>query len=102
MVGNFETHLAQSDNAHIDKRFDEIMVELHKINGAFATNPDGTTDFSGHKQYHEAMIKAATAQEQFWQELKLEIAKKGVWSLLIIICGLVVVGISAKFGIAGK
>jgi hypothetical protein len=95
-------HLAQSENAHIDKRFDEIMAELHRINGAFATNPDGTTDFSGHKQYHEAMIKAATAQEQFWQELKLEIAKKGVWSLLIIICGLVVVGISAKFGIAGK
>ena len=101
MSDNF-LHLAQSENAHIDKRFDEIMVELHKINGAFATNPDGTTDFSGHKQYHEAMIKAATAQEQFWQELKLEIAKKGVWSLLIIICGLVVVGISAKFGIAGK
>ena len=93
---------SNSNNAHIDKRFDEIMVELHKINGAFATNPDGTTDFAGHKQYHEAMIKAATAQEQFWNELKLEVAKKGIWSLLVIICGLVVVGVSAKFGIGGK
>jgi hypothetical protein len=101
MSDNF-LHLAQSDNAHIDKRFDEIMVELHKINGAFATNPDGTVDFAGHKQYHEAMMKAATAQEQFWQELKLEIAKKGIFSLLVIICGLVVVGISAKFGIGHK
>jgi hypothetical protein len=101
-MSNDAVHLAQSDNAHIDKRFDEIMDALRKINGAFATNPDGTSDFSGHKQYHEAMIKAATAQEQFWQELKLEIAKKGVWSLLIIICGLVVVGVSAKFGIGGK
>jgi hypothetical protein len=91
-----------SDNAHIDRRFDEIMVELHKINGAFATNPDGTTDFAGHKNYHEAMIKAATAQEQFWYELKLEVMKKGIWSLLVIICGLVVVGISAKFGIGHK
>lgn len=99
---NNEFHLAQSDNAHIDKRFDEIMVELYKINGAFATNPDGTTDFAGHRQYHEAMIKAATAQEQFWNELKLEVAKKGIWSLLVIICGLVVVGVSAKFGIGGK
>lgn len=97
-----ELHSTQADNAHIDKRFDEIMVELHKINGAFATNPDGTTDFAGHKQYHEAMIKAATAQEQFWNELKLEVAKKGIWSLLVIICGLVVVGVSAKFGIGGK
>jgi hypothetical protein len=99
-MGNLE--FEKLNNAHIDKRFDEIMVELHKINGAFATNPDGTTDFAGHKQYHEAMIKAATAQEQFWNELKLEVAKKGIWSLLVIICGLVVVGISAKFGIGGK
>lgn len=97
-----EVHLARSDNAHIDKRFDEIMDALHQINSAFATNPDGSTDFSGHRQYHEAMIKAATAQEQFWQELKLEVAKKGIWSLLVIICGLVVVGVSAKFGIGGK
>lgn len=102
MSGEKEFHLAGSDNAHLDKRFDEIMDELRKINGAFATNPDGTTDFDGHRKYHEAMIKAATAQEQFWQELKLEVAKKGIWSLLVIICGLVVVGVSAKFGIGGK
>ena len=102
MSGEMEVHLGKSDNAHLDKRFDEIMVELHKINGAFARNPDGSTDFDGHRQYHEAMIKAATAQEQFWQELKLEVAKKGIWSLLVIICGLVVVGVSAKFGIGAK
>lgn len=95
-------HLAQSDNAHIDRRFDEIMDALRQINGAFATNPDGTTDFDGHRKYHEAMIKAATAQEQFWNELKLEVAKKGIWSLLVIICGLVVIGVSAKLGIGGK
>jgi hypothetical protein len=97
-----ESSLSKTDNAHLDKRFDEIMTELQKINGAFATNADGTTDFAGHKQYHEAMIKAATAQEQFWYELKLEVMKKGIWSLLVIICGLVVVGISAKFGIGSK
>jgi hypothetical protein len=102
MSGDVEVHLAKADNAHIDRRFDEIMDALRQINGAFAINPDGSTDFSGHRQYHEAMIKAATAQEQFWQELKLEIAKKGVWSLLIIVCGLIVVGISAKFGIGTK
>lgn len=99
---NNEFHLAQSDNAHIDKRFDEIMGELQKINGAFAVNPDGTTDFSGHRQYHEAMIKAATAQEAFWYELKLEVMKKGIWGLLVIVCGLIVVGVSAKFGIGHK
>jgi hypothetical protein len=98
MAGDMEVHLGQRDNAHLDKRFDEIMDELRKINGAFARNPDGSVDHDGHRQYHEAMIKAATAQEQFWQELKLEVAKKGIWSILVIICGLVVVGVSTKIG----
>ena len=102
MSGEKEFHLAGSDNAHLDRRFDEIMDALRQINGAFATNPDGSTDFAGHRNYHEAMIKAATAQEQFWYELKLEVMKKGIWSLLVIICGLVVVGVSAKFGIGAK
>ncbi len=97
-----EVHLAQSDNAHIDKRFDEIMDELRNISSAFAKNADGSVDFEGHRRYHEAMIKAASAQEQFWQDLKLEIAKKGVWGLLTIIVGLALVGISAKFGIGAK
>lgn len=102
MSVDMEVHLTKADNAHLDKRFDEIMDELRKINGAFARNPDGSTDFEGHRNYHEAMIKAATAQEQFWRELKLEVAKKGIWSLLVIICGLVVIGVSAKFGIGHK
>lgn len=97
-----EVHLAKSDNAHIDKRFDEVMDVLQKMNGAFAKNPDGSVDYDGHRKYHESMIAAAEAQTQFWRELKLEIAKKGVWGLLVIICGLVLVGISAKLGLGAK
>jgi hypothetical protein len=95
-------NLTQKDNDHIDKRFDEVMEELSKINSAFAKNPDGSVDHAGHRQYHEAMIQAADAQKQFWQELRLDIAKKGVWGLLIIVVGLVLVGLSAKLGIASK
>jgi len=97
-----EVHLSKSDNTHFDKRFDEILTELKKINGAFARGPDGLVDFDGHRRYHESMIEAAEAQTLFWRELKLEIAKKGVWGLLIIISGLVLVGLSAKFGIPPK
>jgi hypothetical protein len=99
---NNEIHLARSDNAHLNKRFDEIMDELRKINGAFARNLDGSTDFEGHRRYHESMIESAEAQTLFWRELKLEVAKKGVWGLLVIICGLVLVGLSTKFGIPPK
>jgi hypothetical protein len=97
-----EVHLAKSDNAHIDRRFDEVLDELRKINGAFARNSDGSVDFDGHRKYHESMIAAAEAQTQFWNELKLEIAKKGIWGLLVIICGLVLVGLSAKLGLGGR
>ena len=95
-------HLAKADNAHLDKRFDEVMEVLKKMNGAFATNPDGSVDYAGHRKYHEEMIAAAEAQTQFWRELRLDIAKKGVWGLLIIVVGLVMVGLSAKLGIASK
>lgn len=97
-----EIHLAKQDNEHIDRRFDEVLAEIRKINSAFAKTPEGDVDFDGHRRYHESMIAAATAQEQFWRDLKLEVAKKGVWSLLVIVCGLVVVGFSAKMGIGVK
>lgn len=97
-----EIHLAKADNEHLDKRFDEVMSELAKINSAFARNSDGTVDHLGHRKYHEAMIEAAEAQTEFWRELRLDIAKKGIWGLLVIVCGLVIVGISAKLGIPSK
>jgi len=83
-------------NDDLKRRLDEIMEIL---TSAFAKNNDGSIDFDGHRRYHESMIRAADAQEKFWIELKLEIAKKGVWGLLIVICGLIVVGVSAKLGL---
>ena len=56
-------------------------------------------DVAAHRMAHEAMISAARAQEQFWRDLRLDIAKKGVWGLLIIVLGLVLVGASTKLGI---
>lgn len=94
-----EVHLARSDNAHIDKRFDEVLAEIKKIHGAFPVTEAGDTDFEGHRRFHDAKIKAAVAEEKFWSELKLEIAKKGVWSLLTIVAGLAVVGLAAKLGL---
>lgn len=86
------------DEIGIEKKLDLILAELRKIEGGFARNEDGTVDFDGHRRYHEAMIRAAEAQSKFWSELRLDIAKKGVWALLIIICGLLVVGFQTKFG----
>ena len=92
--------LTTDEARKIERRLDEILSEVKKIHSAFPRDDIGDTDFIGHREAHESMIKAAKAQAEFWNELKLDIAKKGVWGLLIIICGLVVAGIAAKIGIA--
>jgi hypothetical protein len=94
-----EMHLAKSDNAHIDKRFDEIMTELRKINGAFPRDDDGEVDHEGHRKYHESLIRAAEAQEQFWRDIRMDVAKKGIWAGIIILLGLLVVGLQIKLGL---
>lgn len=76
-----------------EAKMDLILMELAQINAAFPDGPDN------HRLAHQAMMKAAIAEERFWNELKIDIAKKGVWGLLVIVMGLAVIGISAKFGL---
>lgn len=90
-----ETDAEQS----IEQKLDLILAEMKNLKGAFPKNQDGTTDFDGHRRYHEQLIKAAEAETEFWRELKLDIAKKGLWGLLVILCGLVLAGVAAKFNI---
>lgn len=83
----------------IERKLDLILDHLTRLEGAFARNDDGSVDIDGHRRYHEAMIDAAKEQAQFWRELKLDIAKKGAWGVLVIVVGLVVVGLQSKFGL---
>lgn len=92
--------LTQSEAYKIESQLDEILAELKKIHGAFPRDEQGGTDFTGHREAHESMIKAARAQEQFWNELKLDVAKKGIWGILIIVVGLIMAGLAAKLGIS--
>jgi len=85
---------------NIDLRLAEILSEVKKIHNAFPRDINGDTDFDGHREYHEAMIRAAEAQAAFWNELKLDVVKKGVWGAVVIIVGLVITGIAAKFGLS--
>lgn len=77
----------------INLQLDKIMQRLDELNEAF---PDGT---QAHRAAHEAMIKASVAQENFWNELKLEVAKKGIIGIIVILVGLVLTGISVKLGV---
>ena len=88
------------DEIGIERKLDLILSELKNLEGAFPRNEDGSVDFDGHKRFHESKIKAAEAEARFWEELKLDIAKRGTWGLLIIILGLLAVGVGTKFGIS--
>ena len=83
----------------IEHKLDLILDEMRAMRGGFPKNKDGSVDYTGHREYHEKLIEAAEEQTKFWRELRFDIAKKGAWSLLTILCGLVMIGISAKLGI---
>lgn len=83
----------------IDERLEaEVQAVTATIHRAFPRDESGDVDVDGHRKYHEQMMKAAEAQEEFWREMRLDIAKKGTWGLLVILLGLVLVGLQAKLG----
>ena len=44
-------------------------------------------------------MEAAQAQAKFYNELRIDLAKKGLWTLLAITAGLFFLGLAAKFGL---
>jgi len=84
----------------------DIATELRRMNEmlgdftqAFPPDSNGAPDFSGHRSYHDKLIAAAKAQETFWNELRLDLAKKGLWSILTVLVGLLLLGAMTKLGI---
>lgn len=66
----------------------------------FAAFPNG--DLEGHCAYHNAKIRAAMAEEQFWQSAKSEALKHGISGLFAVIkwlAILAVLGAAYKVGL---
>lgn len=84
-----------NEKLHIDISVKDVHDLILEIKEAF---PNG--DIDGHRRAHESMIKAAEAEERFWESVKLDVVKKGVWAVLIVIISLVVVGIYYKLSMA--
>ena len=75
----------------LEEKVDEALSILATITHAFPDGPEA------HRNAHIAMIKAAAAQERFWDELKLDLAKKGIIAILVVLAGFVVAGVAVKF-----
>lgn len=80
------------DGLSLEEKVDEALSILETITHAFPDGPEA------HRAAHVAMIKAAAAQEKFWEELKFDLARKGILAILAILAGLVVVGLAVKLG----
>lgn len=80
------------DNLSTEEKLDTILTTLDDILNAF---PDGPEK---HREAHESWMAAKRAETEFWGELKLDIAKKGILGLLTILIGLILIGLSVKLG----
>lgn len=58
--------------------------------------PDG---IENHREAHERMIAAARAEEQFWHDLKADIARKSIWGILHILFLLTIGTLAVKLGV---
>lgn len=43
--------------------------------------PDG--DAIAHRRYHEALIRKAEERTKFWADLRLKLADRGIWAVLV-------------------
>ena len=84
----------------IEKKLDLILAEVKHMRSAFPKDEDGNVDYEGHRKYHESLIRAAEAQAEFWNDLKREVAKKGILAAIVIVLGLLWLGAQTKLGIS--
>ena len=70
-----------------------ISEQIAKVMAAFPNH-----DLDGHCDFHQAKIDSAKAEEKFWSELKLDLAKKGLWGIVTVLAGMIVLGFSAWVG----
>lgn len=81
------------DGLSVEQKVDEALSLLEAIMEAFPEGP------AKHREVHEVWMQAKREEVAFWREMKLDIAKKGAWGLLIMILGLIAVGLSSKTGV---
>lgn len=72
---------------------EEIVNLKSRVTILETSFPDGPAN---HRRAHEEMIAAAVADKAFVRELKLDASKKGLWFLLILLLGLLVIGAEIK------
>lgn len=69
-----------TSQAVTDAKVTEAIRRIDDLHRGF---PDGDPD--AHCRYHEILIKKAEARADFYMELRAELAKKGMWALIVLL-----------------
>ena len=88
-----EIHSRNERDKLSDMIDEKVEAVSERIMHAF---PDGV---DGHRRAHEAMIAAAKSEQEFWQDLRRDVAKKSIWGILHILAVLLLGSIAVKIGI---
>lgn len=72
----------------------DIKVLTDRVDDLTRGFPNGDPD--GHRLYHEASIKRIEARTRFYEALRAELAKQGVWSLIVFLGAAIVYYIKSK------
>lgn len=67
-----------SINEEQSRKLDEVIRRVDDLNSAF---PGG--DWDGHRRYHETLIAKAEARARFYLDLRSDLAKKGLWVVIL-------------------
>lgn len=73
----------------------DIKVLTERVDDLARGFPNEDPD--GHRLYHDAVIKRMEARTRFYEALRAELAKQGVWSLIVFIGGAIIYYVRAKF-----
>lgn len=66
--------ILHSENTDHLQRLEEMIKEGF---------PDG--DAEAHRKYHEALIRKAEERTRFYAELRVKLAEKGIWAVIVFV-----------------
>lgn len=76
-----ERHVENTSSLEVLEK--DLKVVIERVDDLARGFPDG--DWDGHRRYHEAVIQKMEARAKFYEDLRGELAKKGVWALIALL-----------------
>lgn len=73
----------------------KVNVLFERVDDLVKGFPEG--DWDGHRRYHEAVILKIESRAKFYDDLRAELAKKGLWALIIGVATAVWFYLKSKF-----